>query len=336
MNKKKYTVGGLFSGVGGLERAFEMSGYQVTWANEIDLKACRTYKVNHPNHNLFEMDIFDLINKKPFPLKAVDVLVSGFPCQAFSLAGYRKGFEDERGHLFYKILEVINKLSRRPEAIILENVKNLNTHDNGRTRKEIIKELHNLDYSVIWKNYNTSEFTAIPQNRERTVIVCFKNEKDQEDLAPESRTHFFNYYNITKIPQEKKKGIRSFLDKRVADKYYYKKDTYFYSELQKNVTRNDSVYQWRRKYIRQNKNNEYPTLTANMGTGGHNVPIIKTPKGYRKLTPIECFRLQGQGDIIIPEGLSDAALYKQAGNSVTVDLFIKIAELVRKCLDLRV
>ena len=336
MSKKKYTVGGLFSGVGGLEKAFEMSGYQVTWANEIDKHACKTYKLNHPKHNLFEMDIFDLINKKPFPLKAVDVLVSGFPCQAFSLAGYRKGFEDERGHLFYKILEVINKLSKKPEAIILENVKNLNTHDNGRTRKEIIKELHNLDYSVIWKNYNTSEFTTIPQNRERTVIVCFKNEKDQEDLAPKSRTHFFNYYNITKIPQEKKKGIRSFLDKRVADKYYYKKDTYFYLELQKNVTRNDSVYQWRRKYIRQNKNNEYPTLTANMGTGGHNVPIIKTPKGYRKLTPIECFRLQGQGDIIIPEGLSDAALYKQAGNSVTVDLFIKIAELVRKCLDLHV
>ena len=336
MSKKKYTVGGLFSGIGGLEKAFELADFKISWANEIDKHACKTYKLNHPKHDLFEMNIYDLIDTKPFPLESVDVLVAGFPCQAFSVAGYRRGLEDERGNLFYSIIEVIKNLKQKPEVLILENVKNLINHDKGNTRKTIHKALNTHNYSVIWNNYNTSDYTKIPQNRERTVIVGFKNEKEKEVYGQGSRTSYYIENNITKFPSEKKLSIRNMLDKRVKEKYLYTKETYFHSELEKYADDMNSVYQWRRKYVRKNKNNEFPTLTANMGTGGHNVPIIKTKKGFRKLTPRECFRLQGQGDIIFPEELSDGALYKQAGNSVTVDLFERIAHLVKKCLNLSV
>ena len=148
MKNKKLTVGGLFSGVGGIEWAFERVGFDISWANEYDKYACKTYKLNHPNHNLIEEDIYKLDPKK---MKSVDVLVGGFPCQAFSVAGYRKGFKDPRGNLFYEIARFIDELKVKPKALMLENVKNLSGHDKGNTRKAIEKILIDFGYSVHWQ-----------------------------------------------------------------------------------------------------------------------------------------------------------------------------------------
>ena len=111
-------------------------------------------------------------------IKPVDVLVGGFPCQAFSVAGYRKGFKDPRGNLFYEIARFIDELKVKPKALMLENVKNLSGHDRGKTKNAIVKILREFGYSVIWDVYNTADYTNIPQNRERTIIVCFRKEAD--------------------------------------------------------------------------------------------------------------------------------------------------------------
>ena len=129
----EYCVG--FSAIDGIEEGFEKAGFEISWANEIDSYACKTYRLNHPNHHLIEEDMHKLNPKK---LKPVDVLVGGFPCQAFSVAGYRKGFKDPRGNLFYEIARFIDELKAKPKALMLENVKNLSGHDNGRTKKAIV------------------------------------------------------------------------------------------------------------------------------------------------------------------------------------------------------
>ena len=328
--KNKLTVGGLFSGVGGIEQAFERAGYEISWSNEIDTNACKTYRLNHPGHRLLEKDINDLTIDE---LSYVDVLVGGFPCQAFSVAGYQKGFRDPRGNLFFSIMNLIEKLEKideKPKALMLENVKNLSGHDGGKTKNIIIKTLREFGYSVFWEVYNTSVYTDIPQNRERTIIVCFRDEKDWEfDLKNQKKysSYFFEQNPIE--PSKRKKNIQQILEKKEVDeKFYYRQDFYAYKELRKTIKRKDTVYQWRRVYVRENQSNECPTLTANMGTGGHNVPLILDDFGIRKLTPKECFRLQGFKNIKFPKDVARSQLYKQAGNSVTVDLIEKIAKLI--------
>ena len=282
MKNKKFTVGGLFSGVGGIELAFERAGFEISWANEFDKNACKTYRLNHPNHNLIEEDIYNLDPKK---MKSVDILVGGFPCQAFSVAGYRKGFKDPRGNLFYEIARFIDELKVKPKALMLENVKNLSGHDKGKTKNTIIKILREFGYSVIWDIYNTAEYTSIPQNRERTIIVCFKNEADWDfdlKLRKKSCSAFFTSNKIKKL--NKTKTIQQMLERNEVDeKFYYRQSSYMYKQLKKSIVRNDTAYQWRRVYVRENQSNMCPTLTANMGTGGHNVPLIKDDYGIRKL-----------------------------------------------------
>jgi len=335
--KNKYTVGGLFSGVGGIELGFEKAGYKISWANEFDSKACITYKANFKDHMLIEENIWKVIDNKfryeENQLDNIDVLVGGFPCQAFSVAGYRKGFEDPRGNLFFAITEFISHF--QPKAFLLENVKNLERHDEGKTFGRIYSELDTLGYSVIHKVMNTSDYTDIPQTRERIFIIGFKGEKDFNNAAlfrkgdtPCSSSFAFP----EKV--DHKKSIKAMLTKTAVDKkYYYTDKTYFWKEIQENMNSRDTVYQWRRKYIRENKSNSCPTLTANMGMGGHNVPlVIDATGGYRKLTPKECFKFQGFDNIKLPN-ISDSNLYKQAGNSVTVPLINKLAMSMKLALD---
>ena len=308
----KFSVGGLFAGIGGIEEGFEKAGFEISWANEIDSYACKTYRLNHRDHHLIEENVHKL---NPRKLKPVDVLVGGFPCQAFSVAGYRKGFKDPRGNLFYEIARFIDELKIKPKVLMLENVKNLSGHDKGRTRKIIEKILKDFGYYVHWKVYNTFKYTKIPQNRERTIIVCFRNKK--------SYSYFSNNLidNVSSI-----KPISAMLEKnRIDDKYYYFQDAYNYKELKKFIKKRDTLYQWRRVYVRENQSNLCPTLTANMGTGGHNVPLLLDDIGIRKLTPKECFNFQGFKSFKFPKDVSNSQLYKQAGNSVTIPLIKKIA-----------
>lgn len=328
-----YSVGGLFSGIGGIEKGFENTkNFKVLWSNEIDKHACETYKLNHPHHNLYEDDIYKL---NPSEMEPVDVLAGGFPCQAFSIAGYRKGFEDQRGELFFQIMRFVDELPEKPKVLFLENVKNFNTHDNGKTIKEVERQIRDRGYSFFVGVINTSEVTSIPQNRERTFMICFKDENRWNNLIKDMKFAgdlFEKLFPPQKVKE--KKHIQEMLEKQKADKkYYYTNRFKIYDKIKEAVTSYDTVYQWRRVYVRENKSNEFPTLTANMGTGGHNVPLIKDNWGIRKLTPRECFGLQGFPNIKLPDLRGDAQLYKQAGNMVTVDVIQLLAESIGKSLD---
>ena len=313
-----YKVAGLFGGVGGIELGFQQAGFDIVWANEVDPRAAETYRANH-SHQLIEEDIHNL---EPEDLPAVDVVTAGFPCQAFSIAGYRKGFEDDRGNLFFEVLRLIQ--NHHPRVLFLENVKNLVGHDKGNTYKVIMEALDAHGYYVKDQVLNGSQFGDVPQNRERIYIVAFQYEKDWEEFK------FPEPVELT----TKLEDVIDFKEKKDEKYYYTAEKNKFYDELEKNITSQNTVYQWRRKYVRENKSGVCPTLTANMGTGGHNVPLILADHGIRKLTPKECFNLQGfPKDFVMPEDMADSHLYKQAGNSVVVSVVRSIAKNIKKALD---
>ncbi len=316
------TVGGLFSGVGGIELGFIKNGFEILWSNDIDKDASITFGLNFKHKHILS-DIKEINGKD---LESVDVLVGGFPCQAFSIAGYRKGFDDDRGNLFFEIVRLVNELKIKPKVIFLENVKNFYTHDNGNTFKVVCNELNALGYDVLSEVMNTSEYTDIPQNRERTFIVCFNKKLKKQSEK------FKEIFPPKKI--NKTKHIKNFLEsEKIDEKFYYRSDRYMYKELVSTITSEDTVYQWRRQYVRENKKNQCPTLTANMGTGGHNVPLIKDKNGIRKLTMRECFNLQGfPKNFKLPKNIANSHLYKQAGNSVTVDMIALIASKIKSVL----
>jgi DNA (cytosine-5)-methyltransferase 1 len=313
---KNLTIAGLFAGVGGIERGFERAGFEPVVSNEIDKFASITFRGNN-NHKLIEGDIKDLSHKE-FPPN-LTVLAGGFPCQPFSVAGYRKGFDDDRGNVFWEIDRLYNKI--RPEVVFLENVKNLKSHDHGKTYQVIEKALTDSGYTVRSSVLNAKDFSPIPQNRERIYLVAFKSA-----LAAEA-------FEFPK-QLDKVANIEDFLDfeTRVDDYYYYSESTPFFDELEQSVKRKGVVYQWRRHYVRENKSGVCPTLTANMGMGGHNVPIIRTRHGIRKLTPVECFRLMGFKNFKLPEDVAKSQLYKQAGNSVVVPVIERIAKQIKKVI----
>jgi DNA (cytosine-5)-methyltransferase 1 len=314
----KYRMASLFAGVGGLDLGFELTGkFETVWANEFDIRAAQTYKANFESTLVVE----DIHNLDPADAPDFDILLAGFPCQAFSVAGYRKGFEDDRGDLFFEALRFIK--AKQPEVVLLENVKNLVGHDNGNTFKVIREALEAHDYFLKYQVLNAKEYGNTPQNRERIYVIGFKNKEA-----------FKNFVFPMPIPLEKSlKDIIDF-DKELDEKYYYTKEKHtFYDKLENGISSQDTIYQWRRQYVRENKNGVVPTLTANMGTGGHNVPLVKTSNGIRKLTPRECFNAQGfPSDFILPE-LANSHLYKQAGNSVVVPVIKRIAEQISLALE---
>ncbi|PNZ87391.1 DNA cytosine methyltransferase [Staphylococcus devriesei] len=317
MNKLK--VCSLFAGVGGIDLAFEQTGkFETIIANEIDTKASETYRLNFDNE-LIQCDIRE-INAKNLP--DFDVLLSGFPCTSFSIAGYRKGFEDETsGDLFFETLKVI--VEKQPQIVFLENVKNLVGHDKGNTFKVIREALETNGYHIKYQVLNAKDYGNIPQNRERIYIVGFK------DIEQYKNFDFPKPINL-------KQGITDVIDfsKKVDDSFYYTEDKYkFYNLLKESIVKSDTIYQWRRKYVRENKSNVSPTLTANMGTGGHNVPLILSKHGIRKFTPRECFVLQGFPETFKLPDLANSHLYKQAGNSVVVPVVNRIAQNIYKSVN---
>ena len=311
------TVSGFFAGVGGIEIGFRQAGFDIVWSNEIDEKASKTFRKNHSN--LLVTD--DIHNISSDSVPDTDIIVGGFPCQAFSVAGYRKGFEDERGEVFFQLARIISQ--KLPRVIFIENVKNLVGHDNGNTYKVIRETLESYGYHLKTMVLNACEYGNIPQNRERIYIIGFLNEED-----------FDNFKQISPINLTVKISDIVDYNAKVDDKFYYtEQNCSFYNLLKEGVTNKDTVYQWRRKYIRENKSNLCPTLTANMGTGGHNVPIVLTKYGIRKLTPKECFMFQGYPEsFVLPDDVAQSHLYKQAGNSVVIPVIYRLASEIRKSL----
>lgn len=307
----------LFAGVGGIRLGFEKAGFKTVFANDFDKNCKKTYDLNHSSPELHVEDIWKLdISKLP----EFDILLGGFPCQAFSIAGYRKGFRDDndRGNLFFRIVDILAE--RKPKAFLLENVKNLVGHDNGKTFKIIRKTLEDLGYYLKFEVLNSMTHGNVPQNRERIFIAGFLDEEKAEAFE------FPNPLPLTK-------SFREFVSEEADDKYYYN-DKPLYERIKKDINSEHTVYQWRRQYVRSNKKGVCPTLTANMGRGGHNVPMIRNSKGIRKLTPKECFLLQGfPYNFKLPKDLSDSELYHQAGNSVTVPVIKRIAENIMSVLN---
>lgn len=314
-----FTFIDLFAGVGGFRVALQNTGGKCVYSSEWDESAKKTYR-----SNFGEVPFGDITKKsvKKFIPDKFDILCAGFPCQAFSIAGYRKGFSDTRGTLFFDVQQIIEK--HRPKVVFLENVKNLVSHDKGKTFRVIIEILENkLGYKVYSKVLNSMTHANVPQNRERIFIVAF----DPQQVKSYNKFKFPGEIELTNT-------IHDFLEiGKQDDKYYYPKTHQYYPELKKTITKKDTVYQWRRVYVRENKSNVCPTLTANMGTEGHNVPLIKDDFGIRKLTPKETFAFQGYPmDKFILPPIANGRLYMQAGNSVTTTLVERIGNQIAKVL----
>ena len=300
----------LFAGTGSFSYIAEKYNIECVYANDFDENSKKIYELNHTNKLICN----NINNVKIKKIGKHNILCAGFPCQPFSIAGKQLGFDDKRANVFWRLLKIIKYY--KPEILILENVKNLKTHDKGNTFKIIFDKITELGYYIKHSILNTSTTTDIPQNRERIYIICF-TDKEKYDK--------FNFNFQTK----KSENIENFLEKSIDDKYYYNKKYKVYDEIKKNVTKhinNNILYQYRRYYVRENKNNVCPTLTANMGSGGHNVPLLLDNNGIRKLTPRECFNLQGFPENFKLPNISDSKLYKLAGNAVSlpvIDLIFK-------------
>jgi len=313
-----FTFIDLFAGIGGFRLGLQNIGGKCVFTSEWNKDAQKTYKTNFGEVPFG--DITKEETKKYIP-KKFDVLCGGFPCQAFSIAGYRKGFTDTRGTLFFDIEKIIEK--HRPKAIFLENVKNLQAHDSGKTFEVMMDVLKNkLGYKVKFQVLNSMTHANIPQNRERIFIVGF----DPKQVKNYETFEFPHKLKLTKT-------IHDIIDhEKQDDIYYYKSSHQYYPILKNAISTRDTIYQWRRVYVRENKSNVCPTLTANMGAGGHNVPIIEDDFGIRKLTPRECFSFQGYPENYVLPASANSKLYMQAGNSVTVPLIQRIGSEILKVI----
>ena len=346
----KLTVGGLFSGIGGLELAFQNKGFKIAWSNDIDKYTHQVYKrVVGKDHYLGNKPLsLEYINEhfSEFNIKPVDVLTAGFPCQPVSNAGYREGFKDRkgRGNCFNWMMDFIDHFSQEdhPRILLFENVKNIENHDKGNTKKIIEEELKRRNYFGKFIHLNTSKATEIPQNRERVFMLYVKDGDDLTFSKMSQNNSLAGVLDIEKNNKDIKKHFRDYLDNDVTNPNYYrhysKKTSNWWNTLDfpDGPVSIDSISQVRRVYVRENKSSECPTLVASMGSGGHNVPLIKDEKGIRfnrfklttrKLSPRECFRFQGYKNFDLT-GISDTQLYKMSGNTVSVPLVEKIASII--------
>lgn len=322
----KLRCASFFAGVGGIDIGFENTGaFETIYANEIDAYPVKTFELNFD----LKVDHRSICDICPDEIPEFDVMLAGFPCTDISVAGLRQGLFHEDGSLtrsglFFELIRIIHV--KKPRIVFLENVKNLVGHNGGKTFLAIMDALEREGYcSPKYMVMNATEYGNIPQNRERIYIVAFREDEDKKKFT------FPMPIALTKTLQD----IIDF-DTKIDEKYYYRPGKYkgnIYEELKAAMDDENAVYQWRRKYVRKNKSGVVPTLTANQGEGGHNVCLIKAKDGIRKMTPHECFNAQGfPKDFKLPTDMSDARLYKQAGNSVCVTVIQRIAENIATSL----
>lgn len=301
-------VGSLFSGIGGIDLGFEQAGFEIAWANDFDAAACKTYRNNFPSTILIEDDVRNI---NPCTLSDIDVLVAGFPCQPFSVMGYRRGFNDPRGNLFFEIARFIDV--KRPKVVFLENVKNLMEHDNGKTFLVIYNALAQFGYSVKYKVINATDVN-IPQNRARIFIVAFRDIEDCDK---------FSFPQYTPLEAT----IDDVIDRSIKhyDIYYYGSESRYFKELNAKIVDKTGIYRIDDSGIATRKWEICPTLKANMGTYHDRVPIIRDDFGIRMLTPMECLAFHGYPKKYTFKGVSLKSAYKQCGNTVCVPIIKSIA-----------
>ena len=316
--KDKFTFIDLFAGIGGMRIAYEQSGGRCVYSSEWNKFSQKTYEANFgeiPDGDITKVNAEDIPDH--------DILVAGFPCQPFSIAGVSKknslgratGFEDKtQGTLFFDVCRILK--AKRPKAFMLENVKNLKSHDHGRTFQIILESLEELDYQVFYEILDGQNF--VPQHRERIIIIGFDRKRYGADIPFE--------FNIT--PVEPKPVLKDILEENVDSKY----------------TLTDHLWEYLQNYAAKHKaagngfgygmaplDGVSRTLSARYYKDGSEVLITQEGKNPRRLTPRECARLQGFPDsFVIP--VSDLQAYKQFGNSVVVPLMKNLAELVTDTL----
>ena len=312
--KEQYTFIDLFAGIGGMHIAYASAGARCVYSNEWNKYSQQTYYANfgiQPDDDITKVVAEDIPDH--------DILVAGFPCQPFSIAGVSKkqslgratGFEDKtQGTLFFDVCRILK--AKRPKSFMLENVKNLCSHDRGRTFKVIQESLAELNYKVFFQILDGKAY--VPQHRERIVIVGFDMERYGEDIN----------FEFALDPGEKQPVMRDILETDVSDKY----------------TLSDKLWIYLQNYAAKHKaaGNGFGygiapldgisrTISARYYKDGSEILIAQEGKNPRRLTPRECARLQGFPDSFkIP--VSDTQAYKQFGNSVVVPLMAEVAKLV--------
>ena len=326
MRKKQHEVEGhqftfidLFAGIGGMRLAFDRAGGHCVYSNEWNKYSQQTYFANFG-----EQPEGDITQVAASSIPDHDILVAGFPCQPFSIAGVSKknslgratGFEDKtQGTLFFDVCRILKE--KRPKAFMLENVKNLCSHDKGRTFKVILEALEELEYSVFYSVLDGQHF--VPQHRERILIVGFDRKKYGKDVR----------FDFDLTPEFPKPVMRDILDENVDEKY----------------TLSDKLWTYLQNYAAKHKaagngfgygiaplDGVSRTISARYYKDGSEILIEQKGKNPRRLTPRECARLQGfPDDFKIP--VSDTQAYKQFGNSVVVPLMENVAKLMVKKIE---
>ena len=313
----------LFAGIGGFRLGMEAAGHECVGFCEIDKFARESYKAIHDTKGEIELhDITAVSDDTVRGIGRVDVICGGFPCQAFSIAGKRQGFEDTRGTLFFEIARFASIL--RPRLLFLENVKGLLNHDGGNTFETILSALDELGYDVEWQVFNSKNF-GVPQNRERVFIIGHLRGERTRGVFPFGRNGKENNGNdIIQINDSKK--IREQLKYENIWRVVDTKGIAPTLDTMQGGNREPKIIQRGHGY---NQGGEYeiaPTLTSN---SYHENNHLSNGFRIRKLTPRECWRLQGFPDWAFDraqEVNSNSQLYKQAGNSVTVNVIAAIAK----------
>lgn len=319
----------LFSGAGGLDLGFLNAGFDIVWANDVDRYAVEAYR-----HNISEHIVLGDINQLLDEIPQHDVLIGGFPCQPFSMMGQQLGFDDERGTLFFTIEQIVRR--HRPKVIVLENVKNLETHNAGETfaRMQAILRNELLDnngfgYEVFYQVLNSSDF-GIPQTRRRVFVVAFDR-------------GYFRENNINfefPAPMELQQNLRDILDENVDRKYFLTErilptilshgtgNYYSRSEIDLEIAR--PLCATMHKMHRASQDN-YVTDIENRNRFEDSEE--RRISSVRRLTPNECRKLQGfPSDWEI--NVSDTQAYRQFGNAVTVDVAYNVAMQIVRALNI--
>jgi DNA (cytosine-5)-methyltransferase 1 len=329
MNDRPLKAGALFSGIGGFCLGFEDVGIKTSWAIENDPMSVLTYRRNINDVRIVENNgipssIQD-VTVSGFNLEPVDVLHAGFPCQSFSQAGERRGFEDPRGQLFYEIIRLLKEFGdRKPSVVVLENSPHIRFGQGGSWFLELTKEIKKAGYwfrESSCAELDCYELTPLPQKRNRLFMVAF------------STDHFRNgKIDFPIKTNEHIKNLENYIDfsGSLEDKsYYLHEENRYHKMISKEVDDKACIYQLRKFLVRVKEPGVCPTLTANMGLGGHNVPFIHDAKGLRKLTEYECLRLQGFPESFeFPDEVIRSKRYTQIGNSIAVPVAALLAKKV--------
>ena len=303
-----YKVVSLFSGCGGLDLGFKEAGFDIIWANDFDKYAVESYKHNISDHIICE----DINNIKPSDIPEHDLLLAGFPCQPFSMMGKELGFSDYRGTLFFKILNILKyhlDTFGSPKIIVLENVKNLQTHDNGKTFKIMKESLEELGYTVNVDTLNSADY-GVPQTRNRTYVVGIKDLPGTFQFPRE-------------LPLEK--TLQDLLENNVDKKYFLS------DKILKTVMSTGTKNYYAKPEIDLPIARPLCATMAKMHRASQDNYVTDNGK-IRRLTPRECARLQGFPDsfeIVV----SDSQAYKQFGNAVTVNVSFQVANSILTFLE---